>query len=512
MARRGGSRFGSAGKARRARFLRPSRKPFISAVYLALALSLSLGQMAGAEQLTRAELAQRIEQLIRARRAQHTLWGIHIVDLQTGETVYSKNADLPLVPASNAKLFTTATALARLGPEYRFTTTLYAAGKVDRAVLKGDLVLVGKGDPDLLESTGEETALGAINRFARQVVAYGIKEIEGDVIGDDSYFGDERFLGSWRDKDRSRYYAPPVSALSINKNVIRLEIRPGRRIGQRPTVKLYPTTSYIKIENRASTGSRRSRSSLRVVKKPGSVYIYGRIPMRRPYYDFIVVDNPARFAATLLLEALGRLGVRVGGSAKSWAEATLSPDRSNWIELASIQSQPLAAIIDSVNKESQNLYAELLLRAVGAELWGEGTTEAGLRSQYNFLSEIGIREAEAILADGSGLSRNNLVTARSIVHLLEYVYHQDYFKPFYESLPISGVDGTLRHRFNRGDARWQIRAKTGTLADAMSLSGYINTNYGKIVVFSIIANRFSTSAVRIRSVIDGICELIVRYY
>jgi PBP4 family serine-type D-alanyl-D-alanine carboxypeptidase len=301
--------------------------------------------------------------------------------------------------------------------------------------------------------------------------------------------------------------------LSINNNVFWIEARPTER-KQRVNITVEPRTSYYQIRNLAVTGSARARKSIsvRLIRASKTIVISGVLPSRRVHNQHIVMEKPAEVAATILKEELQKLGISVGGKTGVFLSGDVSrEERQGWSLLAEHQSPPLIRALEIINKRSQNLHAEMLLRTLGAEFRGEGTNEAGLQVVNEFLVEAGIDCDKIRLDDGCGLSRENLLTPRFQTSLLEFLSKRPYFDLFLGTLAVSGMDGTLKHRLSALEVRGSIHAKTGSLNGVRTLAGYMTTKSGRNLVFSIFANR-AYAETRVKKTIDEICFLFVNLY
>ncbi len=489
-------------------------------------------------------LAERIEAVLAEPDIARGHWGIEVVSLDTGRTLYARNAGQLFVPASNVKLLVTAAALELIGPDFRHRTTVETASAPDRyGRIAGDVLLVGRGDPNLSGRTlpynlRTERALPPVRvleDLADQVAARGVKVIEGGVIADDTYFAFERYGEGWAQDDLSRPWGAPVSALTLNDNVIFVNVLPADRAGERAFVSLDPFAGDFELDNRViTTASGSGPRNINVQRAPGAsqIVLWGSIALDDPgYSEALALDDPAEFAARIFRRLLERRGIAIYGKARAQhldpaapttfrIEATDTAGGGTFSQpapaaaplplvLARHESEPLVEDLRVINKVSQNLHAELTLRLLGREKGTSGTVEAGLEALRAFLTRIGIAPGEYDIYDGSGLSRKNLVTPRALVRLLRYVSGQNWF-PLYEStLPVAGVDGSLANRFELSLARAGVRAKTGSLGHVNALSGYAQTAAGERVAFAILANNHILSRSRAEQVIDRIVEVIV---
>ncbi len=472
-------------------------------------------------------LAESIEDILKSSAtARRGLWGIHVVNLTTGETVFGYQQDRFFVPASTAKLFSTALALERLGPGYRFTTSIVSTREPDaNGRLVGDLRLAGGGDPTLSgriypykKDAAAGNPLGAIAGLADAVVARGVKRVEGDIVGDDTAYVWEPYPAGRSQEDAVWDYGAPVSALSVNDNRISLVVRPGKRVGDLAQIRVSPALDYFVIENRVVTAAG-GRSNVQVARSNGSrqLRVWGVIPAGAASEGHsLAVDDPAQFAAAALWDALIRRGVQVIGRSVARHRFTgeSAPPRStappSGVELARRLSPPLADILTVVNKESQNLHAELLLDEVGRARGREGSRAEGLEQLGRFLAEAGVPLEEVQLVDASGLSVLDMVTPQAMTRLLAYMDRSANRTVWINSLAVAGEEGTLSQRFQEDPAAKRIRAKTGTLSHASAIGGYARTASGDTLAFAILVNNYTAPASEVRAIIDRISMLLVR--
>jgi D-alanyl-D-alanine carboxypeptidase/D-alanyl-D-alanine-endopeptidase (penicillin-binding protein 4) len=458
----------------------------------------------------------RIAQVLKRPGVRSAEWGIEVVDPSTDQVVLSVNPGKTFQPASLLKVVTTAAALEKLGPDFRFRTGVYTDGTLQPGgTLVGDIILVGRGDPNLMDPAKELLGKPALQELSEQLRALGIKEVRGNVVGDDSYFEFTTHGKGWTAQDLKSVYGAPINALSINNNVFWIHVR-ATKVNQLAKVSIEPQTSYFHVRNLAVTGSSRAQRTVyaRVIPGTNHLVVSGVLPASQGYSQYVLLERPAEAAATLFKEELCRNGITVDGSIRVIHLGDLPPAaRRNWTMIAQHQSPPLIRALEIINKRSLNLHAEMLLRVLGAEFGGAGTDEAGLQVVKSFLEEAGIRDDDKIsLNDGSGLSRDNLVTPRFQTSLLMFLSTRPYFELFLNTLAVSGTDGTLKNRFASGPAKGLIHAKTGTLSDVAALSGYMTTKSGRSLVFSIFANNVRASIARVQKTIDEICALFVKLY
>ena len=464
--------------------------------------------------LAAAELPDKIQRVLDgAAGMRRGFLGVQIVNLGTGAVVFESNADHLFVPASNSKLFTTALGLTRLGPDYKFHTTVVASGEPDAdGRIAGAVSLIGDGDPNL---SGRELpyrvdsprgdGLRAIEDLASQIVARGVRRIDGDIVGDDSAYIWEPYPDGWGQGDALWEYGAPVSALTINDNTFTLNLHPG----DPARISIEPPLEFYQIDNLVESGSPKK---IKIGREPGSrqLRIWGTLPPKDPgLSEILAIHDPALYAAVALRDALTRHGVAIRGGAvaRHWlpGEAAIP---TTGVELARLDSLPLLEALRVTAKVSQNLHAELILRAVGRARRGAGSREAGIEEMRVFLKEAGIPASEYQLADGSGLSRTSLVTPGGVVRLLRFMYASPHRENWLSMLPVGGEDGTLQRRLKGTVAAGRIHAKTGSLTHVTALSGYAERKDGTMLAFSFLANNQSAPAGEVRAVLDKICVLM----
>jgi D-alanyl-D-alanine carboxypeptidase/D-alanyl-D-alanine-endopeptidase (penicillin-binding protein 4) len=440
-------------------------------------------------------LAAKIRALIEhSPTAADGYWGIEIADAATGATIYRSNSDKFFVPASNTKLFTTAMTLTRLGSRARIQTTINAAQPPDPdGVLGCDLVLVGAGDPSL---TGTD-----LEAMADRLVERGLRRINGSIVGDDTAFDWEPYSPGWSIDDAVEGYGAPTSALTVNDNIVMLHVTPSG-------VRLDPAVPLLTIENRIQEDDS-APVRIHYERLPGSNVLRLWGSLRKSTEERTIelgVDDPARYAAMILADALRRKGVQIAGKAEArhrLAGANAQPQAAT-IELARHDSLPLLEDLRVTDKSSQNMHAETYLRLVG-----RGSRTTGLDELHKFLNEAGIDQKKYSLRDGSGMSRLNVVTPHAVVELLLYMAKSTNYEDWTTMLAVGGIDGTLENRMKSKKLKGRIFAKTGSLTHVTALSGYAERRNGRRYVFSMIANNYNGPAADIRDVMDKICSLLV---
>jgi serine-type D-Ala-D-Ala carboxypeptidase/endopeptidase (penicillin-binding protein 4) len=496
-------------------------------------------QSATTDASARADVAQfrrRLDAILVQQHATKGNWGLLIVDRDTGEPLYELNSDHFFAPASTAKLFVTALALSTLGPDYRFRTTVEAKNAIDSAGrLASDLMLIGRGDPDLsnvafpfagkVERNGP--AEKALMDVADAVVAKGLREVDGDIIADDSYFPYDPYPAKWTVGDLFFEYAPPINALTFNENVVTVIVEPGSREGDPARVSSEPAAALESLSYDILTTSG-GEPQFAVVRQPGLdfVLLRGAIPVgRAPARVNLAMTQPAETAGLAFKQLLEARGVRVTGQVRvqhsappvttAAGDPVLSSDEPkmplpNPVVLTERLSPRLLDDIRLTNKVSQNLHAEILLRTVGREKFGVASTAGGLKAERDFLQAAGIPNDEVILSDGSGLARDDLVTPRAVVALLRYVASQPWGPQFLSTLPVAGTDGTLEDRMKNTPATGLIQAKTGTIEHDYGLAGYATTVRGEYLAFAIYSADSPQKPHDADMAIDAIAEAMVQ--
>ena len=450
--------------------------------------------------------------------------GFQFVDVQSGVVLAEQNSSVFFTPASNAKLYTTALALVRLGPGYTFRTEV----RTDTPWIPGqsvinDLLLIGGGDPNLsgrtlpyLADAPEGDPLLALKQLADEVARTGIREVQGDVVGVDTRYPGNAYPDGWTLDDSLYSYGAPVSALALNDNTVTVILRPSRA-GELANVEMQPSANSLLILNEVVTDNS-SSSHISFRRPPGSneVIVWGTIgqSVNRWREDLSVPDG-GLFAAEMLTDLLRDRGVIVRGAPRSEHRALDDVPSSESFAAGTLvavrESLPLSETLRAVNKVSQNLHAEMLLREVAFCRTGVGTLENGVKEREAFLQEVGItRQGTGFaLADGSGLARQDLTTPDSTVALLRYMWSRPEREVWLRSLPIGGLDGSLQHRFRGIAGAQRVHAKTGSLSHVNALSGYIETRQHGWVAFSIMVNGTVQREAQAREFIDRLCGVVL---
>ena len=459
--------------------------------------------------------SRRVENLLGVIPVNKGEWGVLIVDAASGKMLYQKNADSYFVPASNMKLLTTALAFDKLGPDYRFRTTVETNGMLlPDGTLSGDLILVGRGDPNLSNrrfpfDTKEEfdgPPEKALVELADAVVARGVKKISGDIVGDDSYFPRERYPDGWGIDDMVWEYGAAISAIVVDDNTVTLTLTPGEKAGDSVQAVVEPVAPEFAVNNEVTTIGAKEKAELRLTREPGgdTVVVSGTLAAKSaPRKLVLAIQEPAQHAANMLARLLGERGVKFRGKIRAQHE----PDAAESARtvLAEHLSIRLGDAVKLVNKISQNLHTEVLLRTAARQdgRWTE--SEDIEKVPQAFYAKVGILDGDVTQTDGSGLSRMDMVTPRALVTLLQYAEKQPWFAAYYASLPVAGMDGTLSDRLKREGLAGKIHAKTGSLSHVRSLSGFAETRGGRLLIFSFLNNNQGGKNHETLDAMDGLC-------
>jgi len=468
-------------------------------------------------------LNQRINALLDEAPFDRATWGVHATD-DRGRVLFSRNGDRWFAPASNTKLIVTATAMALLPPDHRIRTSLYVDGTLRDGILEGDLVVYGRGDPtfstrcygvDTLAAGACDSATTRVAALADSVRARGVRRITGRVVGDGSYFEPALLHPQWGLFDALWYYAAPVTALAFNDNSIDFRITPAAAVGVPPEISGGPPGALWTFENRARTGPADSGSSItdRFFRHPGTwdYWAEGTAALgRRPWTESVAVPDPNLFFAQVLAAALRDRGVAVEGGAASTTDSLAHRAARCCSPLVEVVGRPSGDLLFPILNSSQNLFAEMLLKALGREAAGDGSWEAGLAVERRFLIDsVGIDSTAFSLDDGSGLSASNLVTPAALVQLLQYVARHPRNAAFLGSLPRSGQRGSLRGRLV-GPLAGRVQAKTGSIARVHTLSGFVERPDGRRVTFSVMANAHAIPTRAMLARIDAVVSELAR--
>ncbi|HQU84489.1 MAG TPA: D-alanyl-D-alanine carboxypeptidase/D-alanyl-D-alanine-endopeptidase [Pyrinomonadaceae bacterium] len=448
---------------------------------------------------------------------------VKIASLNSGKVLFEDSAEKYVMPASNMKSFTVATAMEKLTPNFRFVTSVFANAMPDETgTIKGDLTIFGRGDISFSTAFYEGDYYKGLDALADKIVQSGVKKVEGNLIGDESYFSGSAIPSGWEWDDLQWYYGAEVSALPLNDNALDLSVKPASSAGSLCLVQLQPLNSVYRVANNCRTVSANGKRDLNVKKDldQNVLEVYGTLPVGdKGFSNYLTVSHPSELFVSLLKQRLQQKGVTITGQTRTigtkekslmTATSTVAP-----VEITKLESFPFSLIAAKTMKPSQNLYTETILWTLGEEMNKNAapnnsiSADKGLTVVKNFLQQIGIPEGGIVQYDGSGLSRHNLVTADALVRLYTYMGKQSRFSmDWRNSLTIAGVDGTLKNRFVGTSGAGNVRGKTGTIDQVSALSGYVTTAAGEQLVFSVIVNGVPNSRTRTATIDEIVLNLV----
>jgi len=433
-----------------------------------------------------------LQSRIDAPRFAHARWGLQVISLQTGEVLFERNAHAFFQPASNAKLFTAALVLDQLGPDGRIRTPISAsAPPTPDGVIHGQVCIHGRGDPTFRSQWQGQALDQALRPLLDVLRQAGVRRIEGDLVGDEGFLEALRFGSGWTWEDLEQAYGSPLSALSLDGNSLKLRLKAAIRPGDPCEVTVLTPGASLTILNQTVTTAAPHGEPLSA-RRPlntDQAILSGELSVgSKPEVLAVPVRDPARFFMNHLLADLERAGIRVTGGIR------IQPQPPWETRLGNAESPPAAMMVREMMKRSDNLTASLLFANVGRRTQVPGSDQspeaAGCRALTQFLDDAGLSSEEVRIEEGSGLSRNSLTTPGAIVALLRHMREHPAARDFVEALPVAGVDGTLEDRFIDTPAQGNLRAKTGTLRWTSALSGYVTSQAGEELAFSILLDRY----------------------
>lgn len=466
-------------------------------------------------------LARRLDRLLDAAPFDRHHWGVVVLDT-TGKVLYGRNPTRLFIPASNTKLVVSATAAVLLPPDGSVATSVYGAGPLEEGVLRGDLVLYGRGDPTMSRRCydADTTRAGAcetdpmrrMRELAAALHAKGLRRIAGDIVGDGSYFEPTMIQETWESGDLVWWYAAPVSGLAFNDNSVDLRWEPGPAAGAPGRISFTPDFGDLTLENRTWTSTERGTGLEAGRLGPFGIWVGGSItPTAAARTSYLALPDPNRFAASALRQALADAGISVTGATTSTTDSTRYAQARRGAPLAETSSRPFREWLAPILGPSQNLFADMLLKQVGRQLRGEGSWRAGLEVERRFLIDsVGIDSTQFSLRDGSGLSHTNTVSPWAFARLLLWMRRHPGFAPFQSALPVAGRSGTIRTRMVRTPVEGRVMAKTGTISRVNALSGYVLLPDGRTRIFSIQTNNHDLSGTAMVARIDSLVVEIGR--
>lgn len=434
-------------------------------------------------------LEQRLASLMNSAIPAASETSLKVVEVETGRVVGERNGNMPVAPASNLKLFTTAAAMDLLGGDFEFRTTVAARGTVDpQGTLHGDIKITGRGDPTIGGRFHDGNATAVIDEWAAELKKHGIKTIAGDLIFEHGYFDTEYVHPTWPTNQLVNWYEAPVSALSMQEGCVNVRVLPGRP-RQRAIVQFEPPNTILNLQNTCITGSGRG---IFVTRRLGTneIIVSGSVPPRAGVSEiFVSIQNPAHYFANVTHQGLKKNGIGVNGQVKL-VEREQSPE---WRTITEYKT-PLSIVNYVINKKSQNQYAEQLLKTIGAEVKHDGSWQAGSSAVMEWLTtKVGVPQGQLQLIDGSGMSRFNRASSDAFITMLRYMWKSPGRREFVSSMPYTGEpESRLRHRLGKPPYARQVFAKTGYIAGVVGLSGYIHAKSGKVYAFSFLFNKYKT--------------------
>lgn len=483
---------------------------------LTVAITLSLGgcaTLAPAAGPRAGSLATALDSIFADTALDHAHVGVEVRSAETGETLYEMNSARLFVPASNMKLVTGAAALEGLGPDFVFRTDLAVAGSIRDGVLNGNLVVRGRGDPTL-SVRFQDDPRDVFRAWADSLRAHGITRVAGSLVGVDSFFPGPPLGSGWSWDDLHTYYSTEYGALQYNEGAIRVDVYPGREPGMPAVVVLDPATQYVQIANRTVTSPAGGETRISITREEtgAGLVVSGAIAADTTSIGRdVAVRDPTMFFLTALRETLREAGISVEGPAVDADELPLEDlSVARAMHLFSHASPPLAEVLPGMMKPSQNWIAETLLLTVGAELRGVGTAREGAAAVDSMVADWGLDADELRMADGSGLSRYNLVSPDFLADLLARMATSAHADLWMASLPVAGEDGTLARRMDDPPLAGNVRAKTGTLSGVRSLSGYLDTPSGRRLIVSTMVNNHARSAAAVDRMVEAALAVIAR--
>ena len=432
-----------------------------------------------------------------------------VVDLATGETVFEQDADTVLVPASTLKVFVAAVAVAKLGPEYAFETRLATDGTNLYLIGAGD---PGLGDPRIAKKRGESIT-APFDRFAQVMKDQGITSVPGRLIIDESVFDSQRLHPDWEEADLGKWYTAPVGALNINDNCLDISVIPGGKAGAPTEVHVVPPAPLVNVINRCKTGGRHKA----LLHHPPGTFDYkisGRCT-KRWAFEPVAFPDPGLLTASTLRSCLGGHGVSVAGATERGSATKPNGGLVDGLTVIARHQTPLSDVLGRMGRNSQNLFAECLLKRLGHEWLAynkasnqQGTWMVGAEAIVRVLKEAGVDTTGLVVRDGSGLSRKNRCSARHLVETLAWINRDVAARMFRDSLSISGVDGSLQKQLRNHPGR--VLGKTGTMKRARSLAGFVMKGDRPAYAFAIMFNDYKGGSWPYRKIQDDFCELLIR--
>jgi D-alanyl-D-alanine carboxypeptidase/D-alanyl-D-alanine-endopeptidase (penicillin-binding protein 4) len=467
----------------------------------------------GARSSPEEQLRRDLQSIFTGSNVDHAIWAVAVRSLKNDETLYTLNSNRMQTPASTQKLITSAVAAERLGWDYRYTTRIYATGPLgSNGDLDGDLVIVSNGDPTI--NPRHPDRVGALDAWAKQLHDKGVRRVGGQLIGDDNAFAEPGWGFGWSWDDLSLGYGAAVGALQYNENQVELLVGPGLEVGGRAIISVSPPGSGIILDHGVTTVAEGQPSRIALERIPGAnvLRVSGQVAIGAPAIsELAAVPNPTILYLNALREALARNGIFVGGNPLDIDDARVKPDYARATLMLEDRSPTLDAVIDVCLKWSRNEYAETMLRSLAPE-GAEATAEAGLTVVNETLLKWGVKPELYVARDGSGLSRNDYLAPDALIGLLTSVWRDERHRDkFQATLPQSATSGSLANRMKDTPAAARVWAKTGSMSNVRSLSGYILTLDGEPLVFTFMATSFQVPSSQIDATMDEALVRLVKF-
>ena len=464
-------------------------------------------------------LADQIDRVVDADAFSDAYWGVYVVDLDADRVLYDRNATKRFIPASNMKLLTTAAVLDALGPRFRYRTRLYADGPIQNGTLTGGLVVRGAGDPTFGGRYNRGDLTRAFRQWADSLRAAGVRRVQGTVIGDDDVFDNVQLGQGWQWDDLVWYYGAEISGLQFNEGTVHVDVR-GTTPGQPARIDANPDFGYVRFVNQTTTtaGGGIQEGYSRALSD--NVFtVTTSVPAGQTEVEELSVVNPTDYFVSTMVGVFREQGIDVEAELVDVDEWGRRPRYETMRRIAVHASPPLAEIVEQTNTDSNNLYAEHLLRTLGSYVYQgrdfpTGSAFAGYAAMEPLLTRLQIDPLSFRVADGSGLSALNRLTPVGIVALLRGMRDHPSRATrdaFVNSLPVGGRTGTLKRRYRSGDARGNVRAKTGYISGVRTLSGYVTAANGHTLAFSLLCNNYTVPTSRVNQAQDQIVEMLADF-
>ncbi|MFH1223470.1 MAG: D-alanyl-D-alanine carboxypeptidase/D-alanyl-D-alanine-endopeptidase [Pseudomonadota bacterium] len=446
------------------------------------------------ESINSVQLKEKLTELFNSSDAKNIFWGVRVTLTDNNQELFSLNKVKRFRPASNMKVVIAAAALQALSSEYRFETKLFNDGK--------NLVIVGGGDPTFTSQH--------FDPWIWELKKRDIKRINGDIIGIDSIFDDQKIGLLWSWDDLSNCYSAQVSGLQINNNCVELSLYPGQE--RYAKIKKHPDTQYVNVINSVRVTDKKSSLSFKRKEDSNNLFIDGEMNYSSPTVNkWVSVNNPTLYFTTLFYEALKNEGITVSGRPVDARDTGYALNRKTALLITSAKSPPLKYIINDFLKYSINLYGESFIKLLGFIYFNEGNTYNGRLAVNLIFKKYELPEDILFIADGSGLSMLNLISPDYMTQLLHHISKSYYYHTFFNALSTSGMSGTLRRRLDSPELKGHVHAKTGYIKNVRTLSGYVDTVGGQRLTFAIFANNYENRLENAESVINKACSLMRLY-